>query len=72
MQAKQQELLWIKAHVGHDGNERADQLAREAVKNSQVGVNTPQSWACYKAQLKEEIYSELHGNKDGQMIMHTG
>ena len=23
-----------------------------------MGVNTPQSWACYKAQLKEEIYSE--------------
>ena len=52
------ELCWIKAHVGHDGNERADQLAREAVKNSQVGVNTPQSWACYKAQLKEDIYTE--------------
>ena len=46
------EICWIKAHVGYDGNERADQLAREAVKNSQVGVNTPQSWACYKAQLK--------------------
>ena len=52
------EICWIKAHIGYDGNERADQLAREAVKNSQVGVNTPQSWACYKAQLKEEIYNE--------------
>ena len=47
-----------KAHIGHDGNERADQLAREAVKNSQIRINTPQSWACYKAQLKQEIYSE--------------
>ena len=52
------EINWIKAHVGHEWNERADQLAREAVKNSQVGVNTPQSWACYKAQLKKEIYIE--------------
>ena len=52
------EICWIKAHMGHDGNKRADQLAREAVKNSQVGVNTPQSWACYKTQLIEEIYSK--------------
>ena len=43
---------------GACGNERADQLAREAVKNSQVGANTPQSWACYKAQLKGEIYNK--------------
>ena len=29
---KRVEICWIKAHVGHDGNKRADQLAREAVK----------------------------------------
>ena len=46
---KRVEICWIKAHIGHDGNERADQLAREAVKHSQVRLNTPQSWACYKA-----------------------
>ena len=44
---KRVEIYWIKGHVGHDGNERADQLAREAVKHSQVGINTTQSWACY-------------------------
>ena len=55
---KRVEICWIKAHIGHDGNERADQLAREAVKNSQIKINTPQSWSCYKAQLKQEIYSE--------------
>ena len=63
------EIYWIKAHIGHDGNERADQLAREAVKNSQIKINTPQSWACYKAQLKQEF--TVNGNKDGQMTMPT-
>ena len=67
------ELCWIKAHVGYDGNERADQLAREAVKNSQVGVNTPQSWACYKAQLKEDIYNEWERRwtNDNACLLYT-
>ena len=55
---KRVEICWIKAHLCHDGNERADQLTREAVKNSQIKINTLQSWSCYKAQLKQEIYSE--------------
>ena len=55
---KRVEVCWIKAHIGHEGNERADQLAREAVKNSIVKIDTPQSWSCYKAILKQEIYSE--------------
>ena len=55
---KRVEICWIKAHIGHVGNERADQLAREAVKNSKIKINTPQSWSCYKAQLKQEIYTE--------------
>ena len=35
------EIFWIKAHIGHEGNERADQLVREAVKNSTISINTP-------------------------------
>ena len=27
---------WVKAHVGHPGNERADELAREAVKLDEI------------------------------------
>ena len=65
------EICWIKAHVGYDGNERADQLAREAVKNSQVGVNTPQSWACYKAQLKEDIYNEWERRWTNDCLLYT-
>ena len=34
---KRVEICWIKAHVGHDGNKRADQLAREAVKTPKWG-----------------------------------
>ena len=26
------EISWIKAHVGHEGNKKADQLARDAYK----------------------------------------
>ena len=38
---KRVELCWIKAHIGHEGNERANQLAREASKNSVIQINTP-------------------------------
>ena len=55
---KRVELCWIKAHIGHEGNERADQLAREASKNSVIQINTPQSWAFYKTELKQAIYLE--------------
>ncbi|CAK1591431.1 unnamed protein product [Parnassius mnemosyne] len=34
LQGKVVTLFWIKAHAGFEGNERADQLAKEAAKNS--------------------------------------
>ena len=33
------------------GIDRADQLAREAVNNAAIRINTPPSWAAYKQAL---------------------
>ena len=57
-QTSRLELSWIKAHIGHSGNERADQLASEAVNNVAIRINTPPSWAAYKQALKTQIYEE--------------
>ena len=52
------EVCWIKAHIGHSGNERADQLARKATNNASIWINTPPSWAAYKQALKQHMYQE--------------
>ena len=37
-------VVWIKAHVGHEGNKEADRLARAGTTNNvnQISVGTPQ------------------------------
>ena len=40
------DFTWIKAHSGHSGNELADKIAKETIKNSEV---------CYKKIPKSEI-----------------
>jgi len=37
------EFNWIKAHVGHQGNELTDELAKEAATNSHIKVSTTES-----------------------------
>ena len=44
-------IVWIKAHVGHEGNEEVDRLAKLGTTNNEkhVQVGTPQ------AEIKSEI-----------------
>ena len=50
-------IMWVKAHVGHKGNERADEEARNAVNLKELyeGVNTPHSYT--KKKLWEYTYN---------------
>ena len=52
------ELSWIKAHNNYKGNERADELARNAVYENIIffGIDPPQSF--FKKQLWKAIYKE--------------
>ena len=52
------EICWIIAHIGHECNERADQLAREAAKCTEVRLRTPPSWSTYKQEIKTKIYTK--------------
>ena len=50
------ELVWVKAHNNYQGNERADELARNSVYNNEIqfSVDPPKSF--FKKELKEGIY----------------
>ena len=46
------EFNWIKAHAGHQGNELADQLAKEAATSNDINE-------CYSRIPKSTVKSEL-------------
>ena len=52
------ELVWIKAHYNFMGNERADELARNAVFNNIVLFCTYPPLSFFKRQLWESIYEK--------------
>ncbi|CAF4816741.1 unnamed protein product [Pieris macdunnoughi] len=52
---KEIKLFWVKAHAGREGNERADELAKEATKNHK---NKPSYDRCPLSHLKRLIRAE--------------
>ena len=53
------EVTWIKAHAGHKGNERADELARQANDIEDIDFHIADSWTEYKSKLLSSIVAPI-------------
>ena len=51
-------LLWIKAHIGHEGNEIADRQAKLGAERTQITCVTPKPWGLIKNLIAEKITEE--------------
>ena len=57
-QVSRLEIAWIKAHIGHEGNEAADKLAKDASEKPQIDLHIPDSWTEYKNTVWQRMYDE--------------
>ena len=57
LRCKRVTLAWIKAHVGTDGNEQADQAAKEGANSNNIETYLPKPW-CETLRLVEELIKE--------------
>ena len=57
-QVRRLEISWTKEHNGYQGNERADQISREAVDNTEYDFYIAESWTHFKNLLEEKCYQK--------------
>ena len=51
-------MQWIKAHVGHEGNEIADSQAKLGASRKEVTCVTPKPWGTIKNEISDRVNEE--------------